>query len=557
MGEAIVLKKFCAAVLFLAPITLSLSAHGGGIVFHQVTKDSVTATIQPDAADVGRSVNVWMAGNFQGAWYLRDGSVWATYQGGPFPVAMRNVTLSASTPVTVVKGMDVTGFSGLQIYVGYGASEQDMLTSPGNLAALNPVMDFPVMRGISMEGNWGGNISDFKNVPDSYIQRLRDDNVNWVGIKLSIFNAPITDPVVRVSYRPANDTNYSNMYSFDDNDVINAVSKLRQEGFNVYLSLILMRPQAGDHSSTCNTAEYAVDSHLFGYPALSNDRYSSFFEGQCVNPAYWWWDPSHPSHAANVAIFWATYTQVAVKYAKMAQQLGVGMFALGEETDWLFRTRSSARSPNHFRNELSQMVAAVRAEYTGLLTYGRNACVYFMNQGGCYDYTASASLFQDLGLDVVGLSAYFTLVNTNPIPITRVYSVPELETAWTSVFQKYLVPIRANNPNTPIIFTDTGANDSVNAPSNPLADGGVAYVFSDVDGNGIDDGMEQQANIFKALFNVNKAFHYLVRGTTFWGFNIDTNPYVAAANNATRNSELHGRPAEQVLRDAYGALKRQ
>ena len=88
----------CASAIFLAAVTLPMSAYGAGVVFNQVTKDAITATIQPDAADVGRSVNVWMAANFQGAWYVRDGSVWTSYQSGPYPVAMRNITLSASTP---------------------------------------------------------------------------------------------------------------------------------------------------------------------------------------------------------------------------------------------------------------------------------------------------------------------------------------------------------------------------------------------------------------------------------------------------------------------------
>jgi hypothetical protein len=536
-----------------------MPAYGGSVVFNQVTKDAVTATIQPDAADVGRSVNVWMAAKFQGVLYLRDGNVWIAYRSGPYPVAMRDVTLSASTPITVVRGMDVTRLSGIQIHVGYGVSEQDMLTSPGKLAALNPVMTFPVMRGAYLGGNWGGTIDDFKNVPDSYIQRLRDDNVEWVGINLSIFNETIADPVVKVRYRPANDRDYSKMYSFDDNDVINAVTKLRQQGFKVNLSLNLMTPQALSLSSLmpssagCNTSQYSVDPHLMGDPEVPVYWNSWFFGSACINPAYWWWNPSHPSHAANVATFWATYTQVAVKYAKLAQQLGVGMFSLGAETDRLFRTRSSPRFPNHFRNELSQMVGAVRSEYTGLLTYGQVSSVYTEHpEWWGYDAAASSALFQDLGLDVVGLNAYFTLVNP---PITRVYSVPELETAWTSVFQRYLVPIRANNPNTPIVFTETAVTDSVNAPDNPLADLDTAYVFSDANANGIDDGMEQQANIYQALFNVNKAFNYLVRGTTFFGFPIDTNPFIFAANNSTRNSVLHGRPAEQVLRNAYGALK--
>jgi hypothetical protein len=434
-------------------------------------------------------------------------------------------------------------------YLNFGTKTLDATTGFWANTS-NATTTTPPMRALAVEGNWGGNIDGIKNVPDAYIQRLHDDNVNWIRIDLPIFDESISDPTVKITYRPASDTGFARMYSFNDDDLINAVTKFRNQGINVYFSLVLMQSQV-NRSSTCNTAQYPVDPHLFGDPALPTAQNSAGFEYQCVNSSLWWWSPSHPSYAANTATFWATYTQVAVKYAKMAQQLGVGMFGLGAESERLFRTRSSTRFPIHFKDELSQMVAAVRAEYTGLVTYDQLSSVYGDHpEWWGFDYAASSFLFQDLGLDVVGLGAYPVFGYTSPV--TSVLSVAELEVGWTSIFQKIVVPLQARNPNTPIVFTDTGVSDSVNAPFMLLAQAGAPYVFSDANGNGIDDGMEQQANIYQALFNVNKAFNYLVRGINFFGNIIEANAFVAAANDSTRNSEIRGKPAEQVIRNVYG-----
>src|SRR5207237_8295166 len=92
----------------------------------------------------------------------------------------------------------------------------------------------------------------------------------------------------------------------------------------------------------------------------------------CINAAYWWWNPGQPSYAQNLAQFWNTYTQVAVKYATLCEETGVEMFSLGTETDHLFRTRTSTTWKNHFAIQLTQMVGAVRAAYSGLVTYDQH-----------------------------------------------------------------------------------------------------------------------------------------------------------------------------------------
>ena len=423
--------------------------------------------------------------------------------------------------------------------------------------ACDAAPNLPFMRALSMEGNWGGNVDGIKDIPDEYIQRLQNNNVNYIGIKTPIFNVSISDPTVQVRYRPSADVSYANMYSFDDIDLVSAITKFKQNGIDVYLSLVLMQPSA-DQALTCNTPHYGVDPHLYGDPAVPNASNSSAWGYKCIIPSLWWWNPSNNNHEACVARFWSTYKQVAVKYATMAQQLGVGMFGIGEETDRLFTTRPSARFPRSYKAELSDLVSAVRAVYSGRVTYSQQVFVYLDHpEWWGLDFAASSSLFQDLALDVVGLSAYFTLVSSpagcasGSSPITSVLSVAELETAWNSVFHKYLVPIQARNLGTPIVFIDTGTTDSVNAPCLPLDQTNATYIYTDLNDNGTDDGMEQQANIYHALFNVNEDNNYLVGGMKFFGYAIDTNPYVFAANNSTRNMERHGRPAEQVIRSAY------
>ena len=88
----------------------------------------------------------------------------------------------------------------------------------------------PSMRAVSMEGNWGGNTDAIKNLPDEYVQRLKNNNVNWIGIKAPIFLPTLTDATVVVKYRPAEDTNYANMYSFADDDLVRAIDSLSKMG---------------------------------------------------------------------------------------------------------------------------------------------------------------------------------------------------------------------------------------------------------------------------------------------------------------------------------------
>ena len=102
-------------------------------------------------------------------------------------------------------------------------------------------------------------------------------------------------------------------------------------------------------------------------------------------------------------------------------------------------------------------------------------------------------LWDDLDLDVVGVSAWFNLAETPPSTVT---GVDRLRQEYERIFQDHLVPLAADNPGRPIVFTEYGAIDTVEGPADPSGFPETAeFVFSDLNGNGVDDGRETQANI--------------------------------------------------------------
>lgn len=78
----------------------------------------------------------------------------------------------------------------------------------------------------------------------------------------------------------------------------------------------------------------------------------------------------------------------------------------------------------------------------------------------------AAGFWQDTGLDIIGISAYFPLVDTEP---TRVMTVAELERAWRTVFQQKIMPLQRSLPSRrPIVFLEIGYTDSIAAVKTPF-----------------------------------------------------------------------------------------
>ena len=167
---------FCAALLVrLLLLILATCASGGaaqaaGITLNAASDTNVLATIAPGAVDIGRTVNIWMGATFQGSLYIRNGAAWNLHSGGPLPIAISGQQLSAATPVTVVDQLNIANLAGLDLYLGYGNTEQDMLSAPGKLAKIYtvtraPAPSAPNVTPIIVDAGPAGRQSDDLNVP--------------------------------------------------------------------------------------------------------------------------------------------------------------------------------------------------------------------------------------------------------------------------------------------------------------------------------------------------------------------------------------------------------
>lgn len=344
-----------------------------------------------------------------------------------------------------------------------------------------------------------------------YFQFLRTQNVEWIAITLPIFTDSLADPTVRLKYRPAGQS--GEPYSFDDADLEDFITAAKRADFKVTIGFefypVIM--DVSPSSPGCGTPNYKPNRWLLGQPVVNP---ATVQVESCINPSDWWWAPSHPQHAANVALFWNSFTQIAVKYAAMAQRTGVDIFLLSTEQDNLFRTRA-AQAPytNHFRNELTAMVNAVRAVYSGNVTYEQLWTAIAHPEhfaGGRGTAEAFAGVFDDLNFNVVALSAYFNLTDSAP---ASVLSVGQFEAAWDQVFTRYLVPLKQRHPGKRIFFSEWGYTNDIAAPFIQGSRLGAAMQPGAAGAAGI----TQQRNIIEAFFNVNARYDDLVSGGFFWG----------------------------------------
>ena len=265
-----------------------------------------------------------------------------------------------------------------------------------------PQVIFPsTLRSIHVSGNWGTNAIVWREweaagkpgtlIPADYIAWLNSVHANWVGISVALHYDDSMDSTVERVYVSEEDEDLID--TFTDEVLRQIVRELKSNDFEVYLTL------AFEAHSAEQSARPVERQHL-GLPNVPDG----------VRSEHWPWRPDHPDHQRFIAEFWETYTQQAVHFARLAAQEGVAMYSLGTETDRLFRTRSGGHWPNHFGTELKSMVAGVRAVYDGLLTYDMHYSAVISD----FFHPGSTHLWDDLSLDVVGISAYFQLLEAPP-----------------------------------------------------------------------------------------------------------------------------------------------
>jgi hypothetical protein len=381
-------------------------------------------------------------------------------------------------------------------------------------------------RAIHMGGNWGTNHDGgVEALPSDYFEWLRDLNVNWVGISVAIYVDDSTDSTVERKYSGVDTP------TFTDDTLVKLIGAFRQHGFNVYLTL------AFENQSQTPPA-HPFKRWELGDPDIYN-------EDPNVLPEYWPWALNHPDHERFISDFWQTYTEQAVHFGELAQQVGVGLYSLGTETDRLFRTRTTGGvGPINYRDEIRTMVQSVRQVYSGLITYdmGYDALV---NSGF---FSTANTLWDDAGLDVIGISAYFSLADAAP---TTELSVQKLESRWETIFARYLIPMQAGNPGKTILFTEFGYTDSLAAPYQPSADEFAQRVLIDKNNNGLDDGQEMQANIYAALFHVMDRHPGVLSGAFLWGNMMAGDAMWNGYFGQARGFDIRNKLSEEVVREKY------
>ena len=394
------------------------------------------------------------------------------------------------------------------------------------------------LRAIHASGYWGTNaqvVDEWMKtgtgplVPRDYVDWLKSLHANWVGISVPLFIDDSMDSSVERT-DPSLD-------AFSDMALRQFIRDLRAEDIDVYLTLALTDEKA-------SRAERPVQRWQlgdFGDP------------GGGVRREHWPWRLDHPDHERFVSEFWQSYTRQAVHFARIAHQEGARMYSLGTETDRLFRTRLGGyNTATHFGEELGLMVEQVRAVYDGLLTYDMH---YDVLKVPDFYGPGSFCLWEDLNLDVMGISAWFDLADAPP---SSVMSVASLQMAYDQIFREYLIPLSNDNPERPILFLEYGAIDVVEAPSNPAntSEQGKPFVFMDANGNGVDDGRETQANIYQAVLNTMEAYPGVVNGLFFWDNWMASDQLWSEWWATQRNFDIRGKPAGEVVRAAYESFRR-
>ena len=421
------------------------------------------------------------------------------------------------------------------------------LVSAGDLYAQAVSLDRP-LRAVHLGGNWAANRQAVEEweadgtgplLPADYVEYLHDMHVDWVGISVALHVEDSMDSTVeRVYSRDAH------IPTFSDDGLRQIIREHRRHGFDVYLTLAFEAFEA-------YSAARPVQRWQLGDPGDPDTGVPWDPERPAILPEFWPWRPSHPDHDRFVEQFWATYTEQAVHFAGIAQEEGVRMYSLGTETDRLFRTRSGGEYwINDFGRELVTLVDSVRAVYGGLLTYD----MHYSAISEDLFAPGSRHLWEDLDLDVVGVSAWFPLAESAS---STVRSVDSLRIGYERIFRDHILPLAAGNTSRPVVFLEYGTMDVVGSPASPADTTHelAPAVFSDGNGNGLDDGQETQANTFQALFETMDRYAAVVYGAFFWNNWIVGNDEWTGEWAMFRSFSFRDKLAEDVVRRRYDGVQ--
>jgi len=200
--------------------------------------------------------------------------------------------------------------------------------------------------------------------------------------------------------------------------------------------------------------------------------------------------------------WFASYTALLLKYARMAEQEGVAFLSIGAEL----------KSMSKERARWATLIDEVRRVFQGQITYSAN-----------WDEEVP---FWDL-VDFIGIDAFF------PLQAPDGATVPDLVQAWGK-WTGYLRSLKAGY-NKSVVITEIGLVNQRGAYRLPFA--------SD---HGTEIDLQAQANYYKAAFI---ALEGLVDGFYWWA--VDINKLKPLPGSSPSFSPL-GKPAEEVLKRYFG-----
>ena len=331
-------------------------------------------------------------------------------------------------------------------------------------------------------GLWNSNLTNFSSIPSDYVQYLSRVGAQWVSLTVTLrINNSVDSTVERLS-------SHSGGPTFDDTTLVATIQQFTSRGYKVALQIALEEP-------------WGVAPFVYtGKPAW---RYEI---GQQDLPtgytlAEWKWNPSHVDHQSFVNKFWSTYTENVVHYANLIQPLGVKLFCIGTETDALFRTRSSSTSGYNYNylTYIQALVDTVHKLYDGPVTYDQHSDATVNAVKSSYPDDGLKYLWSDAAFDVVGVSAYFAIPTAIPSSSSSPTLYSTIVTNWKTMFTNTLIRLRDANPKRQIVFTEFGYVNGLD-PTESSEFQTIAYW--DRNSNGIEDGQDQQFNVFDVFFRV-------------------------------------------------------
>jgi len=210
--------------------------------------------------------------------------------------------------------------------------------------------------------------------------------------------------------------------------------------------------------------------------------------------------------------WFASYTAFLVRYAQLAESLGVEMLCIGTE---LKSVSGAANQARWYR-----VIDAIRAVYSGTLTYAANAT----SAGD--EFTAVS--FWDR-LDVIGLDSYFALTNKSDPTLAQLVAAWRQNSGHLDLVATVTNFYNAHQK--PIVFSEIGYKSSAGANTEP-------WNYSHV---GAYDPTEQR-NCIDAAFTVWSQWSSWMRGFFWWDWP------VAAPSATDTDYNPRGKPAADLLR---------